>query len=142
VRHLWAADPEEALRQATGDRLFRVLTVAIWILAVISWIALYHRISGETRLGWDLLTPWRAEKLFVHGGKPYSVSAFVYPPSCLVLLVPLAWLDSHQLTIGGLVATALVACASAVIALRAIGVKVSGPIAAATILLLSLAGVP
>ena len=106
---------------------------------MISWVVLYHRISRQSHLGWDLLTPWRAEKLFVHGGRPYSVSAFVYPPSSLVLLVPLAWLDSHQLTIGGLVATAVLACVAGLIALRAIGVKVLGPIAATAILLLSLA---
>jgi arabinofuranan 3-O-arabinosyltransferase len=140
VRQLRAADRAEVVRHESQSRLVRVLTVAVWIGAAISWVALCHKIGRESKLGWDLLTPWRAEKLFVHGGPPYSVSAFVYPPSCLVLLAPLAWLDSHQLTVGGLFATALVACASVLVTARAIGVNLFGPVTAVTVLLLSLAG--
>jgi arabinofuranan 3-O-arabinosyltransferase len=117
-----------------------VATVAVWIGAAVSWFLLYQKTGKYQKLGWDLLTPWRAERLFIHGGAPYSVKAFVYPPSCLMLLAPLDWLNGHELIMGGLAATALVACASVLVTSRAIGVKLFGPVTAVTILVLSFAG--
>jgi arabinofuranan 3-O-arabinosyltransferase len=140
VRQLRALDRAEVVRHQSESRLVRVVTVAVWIGAAISWVLLYQKIGREPKLGWDLLTPWRAERLFIHGGPPYSVSAFVYPPSCLLLLAPLAWLNDHQLIMGGLVATALIACASVLVTARAIGVKLFGPVTAVTVFVLSLVG--
>jgi arabinofuranan 3-O-arabinosyltransferase len=115
-------------------------TVALWIGAAISWVLLYRHVDPEKTLGWDLLTTWRAEKLFAHGGEPYAIKAFVYPPSCLVLLRPLAALDHHQLTVGGLVATAVIAWIAVMVSAVAVGARWWGPTAAATVLLLSLTG--
>jgi arabinofuranan 3-O-arabinosyltransferase len=115
-------------------------TGALWAGAAVSWVLLYRHVVPSKTLGWDLLTTWRAENAFAHGGEPYAVKAFVYPPSCLIVLRPLAELTRHELTVGGLVATAVIACASVMIAAVAIGARWWGPTAAATVLLLSLTG--
>ena len=81
------------------------LTVAAWCLAVYSWVGLYRLTDRGSGLGWDLLTPWRAERIFAHGGAPYAVKPSSIPPSCLLLLRPLGSLTRHQLTVGGLVGT-------------------------------------
>lgn len=121
-------------------RLVVVSTVVVWAGAAVSWVLLYRLIDREKTLGWDLLTTWRAEKAFAHGGEPYAVKAFVYPPSCLIVLRPLAALTQHQLTVGGLVATAVIACVSVMIVAVAIGARWWGPTAAVTILLMSFTG--
>jgi arabinofuranan 3-O-arabinosyltransferase len=115
-------------------------TGILWAGAAVSWVLLYRLVVPQKTLGWDLLTTWRAENSFAHGGEPYAVKAFVYPPSCLIVLRPLAELTKHELTVGGLVATAVIACASVMIAAVAIGARWYGPTAAATVLLLSLTG--
>lgn len=120
--------------------IVRGATVALWLGAAVSWVMLFVSVEPEKRLGWDLLTTWRAERLFAHALQPYSVKAFVYPPSCLIVLRPLAFLDAHQLTVGGLVVTAVVAWVSVVISCVALGIKWYGPTAAATVLVLSLVG--
>jgi arabinofuranan 3-O-arabinosyltransferase len=132
--------PDSGGSRRISYRLAATATSILWAGAAISWVLLYRLIDPEKTLGWDLLTTWRAENAFAHGGEPYAVKAFVYPPSCLVLLRPLAALDHHQLTVGGLVATAVIACASVLVAGVAIGVRWWGPTAATTILLMSLTG--
>jgi arabinofuranan 3-O-arabinosyltransferase len=112
------------------------LTVAAWCLAVYSWVGLYRLTDRGSGLGWDLLTPWRAERIFAHGGAPYAVKSFVYPPSCLLLLRPLGSLTRHQLTVGGLVATLVIAWVSVMLSAHALGKRWWGITAALTIWLL------
>ena len=112
------------------------LTVAAWSLAVFSWVGLYRLTDRGSGLGWDLLTTWRAERIFAHGGAPYAVKAFLYPPSCLLLLRPLGSLTRHQLTVGGLVGTLVIAWVSVMISAHALGKKWWGITAALTIWLL------
>lgn len=141
-------DPDSGGPAGTGrywrpDRhksLVAALTGVLWAGAAVSWVLLYRLIDPEKTLGWDLLTTWRAEIAFAHGGEPYAVKAFVYPPSCLIVLRPLAGLTKHQLTVGGLVATAVIACVSVMITAVAIGARWWGPTAAVTTLLMSLVG--
>jgi arabinofuranan 3-O-arabinosyltransferase len=114
------------------------LNIGLWILAAFSWGQLYYVILREKNLGWDLLTAWRAEKAFAHGQAPYAVKAFVYPPSCLIVLRPLAALNHHQLAVGGLVAVTVLAWVSVMVTTTAIGLKWWGSISAACVLLLSL----
>ncbi len=113
-----------------------VATVAAWCLAAYSWVGLYRLTDGGGGLGWDLLTPWRAEKIFAHGGAPYTVKAFVYPPSCLLLLRPLGALTRHQITVGGLVAVVVLAWVSVMLSAHALGKRWWGITAALTIWLL------
>lgn len=134
------ADDPETASPKIHRRLVVAATGLLWAAAAASWVLLYRRVDGQKTLGWDLLTTWRAEKVFAHGGEPYAVKAFVYPPSCLIVLRPLAALTEHELTIGGLVATAVIACVSVMIVAVAIGARWWGPTAAATILLMSLTG--
>jgi arabinofuranan 3-O-arabinosyltransferase len=124
----------------TRKGAFGVATAVLWAGAATSWVLLYRLLDPQKTLGWDLLTTWRAEKAFAHGGEPYAVKAFVYPPSCLIVLRPLAGLTRHELTVGGLLATAVIACAAVMIAAVAIGARWWGPTAAATVLLLSFTG--
>ena len=115
-------------------------TLAVWVAAGVSWASLWLRNKAETKLGWDLLTSWRAETAFAHGGQPYKVKAFVYPPSSLIVMRPIALLDREQLIVGGLVAVAAITWLSVMIAAEAIGFRWWGPVAAVTVLLLSGAG--
>jgi arabinofuranan 3-O-arabinosyltransferase len=112
------------------------LTLAAWSLAVFSWIGLYRLTDRGSGLGWDLLTTWRAERVFAHGGAPYSVKAFLYPPSCLLLLRPLGSLTRHQLTVGGLAGTLVIAWVSVMLSAHALGKRWWGITAALTIWLL------
>ena len=73
----------------TRKGAFGVATAVLWAGAATSWVLLYRLLDPQKTLGWDLLTTWRAEKAFAHGGEPYAVKAFVYPPSCLIVLRPL-----------------------------------------------------
>jgi arabinofuranan 3-O-arabinosyltransferase len=111
-------------------------TVLAWLLAAWSWVGLYRMTDRGSGLGWDLLTTWRAEKVFAHGGAPYAVKAFLYPPSCLLLLRPLGSLTRHQLTVGGLVVTLVVAWVSVMLGALALGRKWWGLTAAVTVWLL------
>ncbi len=98
-------------------------TLAAWALAVTSWVGLCRATSNGKGLGFDLLITWRALKLFAHGGAPYSIKGFVYPPSCLLLLRPLAALSHHDLVISGLIATALIVWATVPLASATLGLR-------------------
>ncbi len=111
-------------------------TVAAWALAVVSWVGLCRATSNGKGLGFDLLITWRALKLFAHGGAPYSIRGFVYPPSCLLLMRPLASLSHHQLVISGLVATAVIAWATVMLASVTVGRRFWGLTSALTLWLL------
>jgi arabinofuranan 3-O-arabinosyltransferase len=78
--------------------------------------------------------------LFAHGGAPYSVKAYVYPPSCLLILRPLAAFNQNQISTGGLVATTLIALVGVMISAKALGFRWWGPTAAFSTLALSLFG--
>jgi arabinofuranan 3-O-arabinosyltransferase len=123
-----------------SPKTVKVVTILLWVAAAVSWVVLFHIMVREKNLGWDLRTVWRAEVAFAHGGKPYAVKAFVYPPSCLLLMRPLAWLNMHQLDVGGEVVTSLIAIGSVMVSAKAVGVRWFGPTTAATVLLLSLTG--
>jgi arabinofuranan 3-O-arabinosyltransferase len=117
-----------------------VVTAAVWAWALLSWIHLYHQMQGQSKVGWDLRTSWEAERLFVYGGAPYSIKGYVYPPSCLLLLRPIAALTMHQLVIGGLVATEVIATLSVMLIAVAIGARWWGPTAAVSVLLVTFTG--
>jgi arabinofuranan 3-O-arabinosyltransferase len=133
------AMPVEATwrRSERARRAAAAATVACWIAAVASWVPLYIRTLGDKGLAWDLLTTWRAERVFAHGGAPYAVKAFLYPPSSLLLFRPLAALSSHELKVVGLAATVVVAWAAVMLSAEAIGLRWWGITSAVTILLLS-----
>ena len=130
----------QRLRAALPRAAIGIFTGAVWVRAVFSWINLYRRMEPETKLGWDLRPSWLAEKLFVYGGAPYSVKAFVYPPSALLLLRPIAPLTHHQLAVGGLVATEVIGTVCVMLTAAAIGARWWGPTAAVSVLLLTLTG--
>ncbi len=128
------------LRPSAPMAAIGVVTAAVWTWALLSWIQLYHQIHGQTKLGWDLRTSWDAERLFVYGGAPYSIKGFVYPPSCLLVLRPIAGLSLHQLVTGGLVATEVIATLSVMLTAAAIGARWWGPTAAVSVLLVTFTG--
>jgi arabinofuranan 3-O-arabinosyltransferase len=130
----------QRLRPAAPTAAIAAVTAAVWVRAVFSWIDLYRRMDPQTTLGWDLRPTWQAERLFVYGGAPYSVKAFVYPPSCLLVLRPLAALTQHQLVTGGLVATEVIGSVCVLLTAVAIGARWWGPTAAVSVLLLTLTG--
>jgi hypothetical protein len=116
-----------------------VVTIAAWGGVLWKWSRFYFGAVGGRSLGFDLLFAWRAERLFAHGGQPYSIKEFVYPPSSLLLFRPIAGLSQHDLTVGGLVATLLLAGAGVMIAAAALGFRWWGPVAACSLLVLSYA---
>jgi arabinofuranan 3-O-arabinosyltransferase len=121
-------------------RVVVALTAVLWAGAAVSWVQLYWVTDHQALLGRDLLTAWHAELLFAHGAEPYSLTTFVYPPSCVVLLRPLAALTEHQLTLGGLIATTVAAGAAVLIGAVALGWRWWGPTAALTMGVVSLVG--
>jgi arabinofuranan 3-O-arabinosyltransferase len=128
---------ELAANTSVRRAVISVLTIAAWGGVVWTWSRLYFHYVQERSLGFDLLFAWRAERLFAHGGQPYSITAFVYPPSSLLLFRPIAGLSQHELMVGGLVATLLVAGAAVMITAAALGFRWWGPMAAGSLLVLS-----
>lgn len=70
-----------------------VLTVASWIVALLRWSTVYAAARAGHALGSDLRLSWLAEKHFVCGRDPYKVAGFVYPPSHLILALPLEFVS-------------------------------------------------
>jgi arabinofuranan 3-O-arabinosyltransferase len=103
-------------------------TVVMWAASAISWTLTSLRVRNEygSGLGRDLVTVWRAEVVFAHGGQPYSQAAtahrlYLYPPSSLLVLRPLAVLSLHEVTVLGLAVTAGLAWAMVMITSAALG---------------------
>jgi len=117
-----------------------IATVAVWVLAVVSWVGLGLLTSRGEKLGFDSLISWRAEKFFAHGISPYAIKGFVYPPSCALLFRPLAGLSHHQLVMGGIAVVSVLIWATVMLAAVAIGRRWWGLTAGLAILLLSYAG--
>jgi arabinofuranan 3-O-arabinosyltransferase len=69
---------------------------------------------------------WHAEVVFAHGGQPYSQAAtdhrlYLYPPSSLLVLRPVAMLPLHEAQVLGLAATAAMAWAMVMVTSAALG---------------------
>lgn len=135
------------LTDGSGRRTFQfslsrpvsvAVTAVLWIGAAVSWTLLYRDVDAKP--GADLLYAWRAEKLFAAGSAPYAVKGFVYPPSSLLLLRPLAWLSEHQLVVGGLVATMVIAWIAVIVTSSALKLVPWGATSAVTVLLVSFTG--
>jgi len=116
-----------------------VATISFWTAAAVTWSQLCdHVYRTDAGLGWDLVTMWRAEVVFAHGGQPYFRAAtanrlFLYPPSSLLVMRPIAWLSLHEVQLGGLMATAAVTWAAVMISAAAIGRKWWGLTAAVVV---------
>jgi len=100
----------------------------MWAAAAVAWtlttLRLDHRLGSG--LGRDLGTVWYAERVFAHGGQPYSQAAthhrlYLYPPSSLLVLRPTALLSLHAALVLGLVATAALAWATVMVTSAAFG---------------------
>ena len=111
-------------------------TIGFWVAAAVAWVPVYRHTLRFNGLAWDLLTTWRAERLFAHGGAPYAIKAFVYPPSALLVLRPIAALSAHDLKVVGLAVTAAAAWGAVMLSASAIGLRWWGLTSAVTIFLL------
>ena len=95
--------------------------------SAVTWTLECLRIHRtDSGLGWDLVTSWRAEQAFVHGSQPYSLAdthhrLFLYPPSSLILMRPIALFSLHGVAVWGLVATAVMTWAAVMISAAALG---------------------
>jgi arabinofuranan 3-O-arabinosyltransferase len=123
-----------------GKIALAAATIAAWAGALWSWALLYVNHLHGRGLGYDLLFAWRAEKLWAAGGQPYSIAAFVYPPSSLMLFRPLGFLSHRGLQVGGLVATIVLIWLGVMISAAALGRRWWGLTAAVATLVLSLTG--
>ncbi|HXY44356.1 MAG TPA: glycosyltransferase family 87 protein [Acidimicrobiales bacterium] len=125
---------------ATASVVATVATVVAWGAAALTWtLQCLHDSRGGPNLGWDLVTCWRAERVFARGGQPYSLAAtghrlFLYPPSALLVLRPLAELSLHDVQLLGLAATAALMWAAVMISAAVLGRRWWG-LAAALVLL-------
>lgn len=112
--HRFSASPAHAGVAVTA-------TLALWIASGVTWSLACLRLARTgTTLGWDLVTSYRAERVFARGGQPYSIAAtdhrlYLYPPSALLVLRPLALLSLHQVQLVGLAATAVMTWAAVMI---------------------------
>jgi arabinofuranan 3-O-arabinosyltransferase len=102
-------------------------TILLWAAAAHTWTLTLLRIDRRVpALGWDLVTVWRAESVFAHGGQPYNRVAtagrlYLYPPSSLLVLRPVAALSLREAQVLGLVATAALAWAVVMVTSAALG---------------------
>jgi arabinofuranan 3-O-arabinosyltransferase len=102
-------------------------TIVFWAASALTWGLLLLRIDRtDSELGWDLVTVWRAEGVFAHGGQPYNRAAtagrlYLYPPSSLLVLRPLAVLSLHEVAVLGLISTAALAWGTVVVTSAALG---------------------
>src|SRR5208282_5351463 len=125
-----------------GMGLSVATTVVVWAAAAVAWtLQCLHFDRGGPKLGWDLVTCWRAERVFAHGGQPYSLAAtgdrlFLYPPSALLVLRPLAALSLRELQVLGLLATAGLMWAAVMISAAVLGRRWWGLTAAVVVLAL------
>jgi hypothetical protein len=85
------------------SRLTLAATVFFWMASALSWTLSCLRVDHRfgSGMGRDLVTVWRAERVFAHGGQPYSLVAtghrvYLYPPSSLLVLRPVALLSVHE----------------------------------------------
>lgn len=121
------------------------VTVLTWLVAIGEWswqcvridrldmATPYDRVNGI--LGRDLVTCWRAARVFAAGGQPYSLAAtgnrlFEYPPSALLFFRPIASLSQHQVGVLGLVGAAVLMWATVMCAAAALGRRWCGLTAA------------
>ncbi len=120
-------------------------TVALWIASGVTWSLVCLRLARSgTDLGWDLVTSYRAERVFARGGQPYSIAAtdhrlYLYPPSALLVLRPLALLSLHQVQLIGLAATAVMTWAAVMLSAAVLGKRWWGFTAAAVVFALRFA---
>jgi arabinofuranan 3-O-arabinosyltransferase len=118
------------------------VTAALWLAAAVSWSLLCFHVSRPSpNLGWDLVTSWRATVVFARGGEPYLRAKtdgrlFLYPPSSLLLMRPIAWFSLRQIQLIGLVVTAVGAWVSVMASVALVGRRWYGPTAAALVWIL------
>lgn len=123
-------------------RLTVAATVATWAAAAVLWtLTCLHLDRTDQGLGWDMTTVWRAERVFAHGGQPYSRAAtdhrlFLYPPSSLLLLRPVALVSIRVAQVGGLVLTAVLICIAVMLSAHLLGRRWWGLTAAVAVLAL------
>jgi arabinofuranan 3-O-arabinosyltransferase len=141
LREQW----DRLLGAPTRTKVSLVVTVGFWVASAIVWALLCTHVSHTgANLGWDLVTSWRATVVFVHGGPPYTPSAiggrgFVYPPSSLLLMSPIAALSLRQIQLLGLVVTAVTAWVAVMISAAAAGRRWWGLTAAVSVFALRFA---
>jgi arabinofuranan 3-O-arabinosyltransferase len=118
-------------------------TAAVWIAAAAAWTTLCLRVSryNPASLGWDFVTSWHAAAAFAHGGQPYTRSQtagrlFLYPPSSLLLMRPIAAFSLHQLQMFGLAVSAIIAWGATMASVGLVGRRWYGPTAALAVLIL------
>lgn len=87
--------------------LFAVLIAVVW-----------HQNEAK-----DLFPVWRAVSTFLHGGRPYAVDLFVYPPSALLIFAPLGAVGFDAARAVFLAVDALATAAAAMMVLRLLGVS-------------------
>jgi arabinofuranan 3-O-arabinosyltransferase len=103
------------------------LTAAIWVLAVAS---LGFRVRRDlTRAGVfdDLLPVWTGVRNFLHHQPVYPLHAdlqnYLYPPSSLVLLSPIGFINYGQLKVAFLLLQVVTLFLAAALSLRLVGIR-------------------
>lgn len=135
----------ERLASAQQSRSMRfvllLLAIFVWWHAYLRWTAIGQQLQSSVSLGFDLHYTWLAEQAFVHGGNPYAIAGFFYPPSHLLLALPLAHASFHTIQQSFLVVTILSMVATVVVSAWTIGRRPWGLTSAAATLALSYSGV-
>jgi arabinofuranan 3-O-arabinosyltransferase len=124
----------------------RAVTTALWTLAILSLVyTLGRAVSHDTYQGYDIVPVWKSVHAFVDGGVIYPPHRadqfypdFVYPPSALVLLLPLGLVGLSVAKAAVLVIDVASILIAAVLCLRLFGLRWRGWAGAATLLGLSL----
>jgi AhpD family alkylhydroperoxidase len=93
----------------------------LWAVCALGFAALLA-IVWHRNEAFDLYPVWRATSAFLHGGHPYRVPLYVYPPSALVIFAPLGAFGWEAARAVFLAVDTVALAIGAVIALRLAGV--------------------
>jgi arabinofuranan 3-O-arabinosyltransferase len=117
------------------------LTGVVWWRAYDSWHSVYLWASGSAPTGYDLRYFWLAERAFIAHHSPYTIPGYgaaPYPPSVMILLLPLAGFRNFaNATHYGLYAVLFAMIATVVISAKIIGRRAWGLTAAVGVVLLA-----
>ncbi len=116
-----------------------VLAAWMWWRAVEHWRSLYGFALRQRPLGFDVRPIWLAEHAWLAGRSPYHVFNFVYPPSHLIVMLPLAAFSEKTVEHYADVAVVIALAAAVMMSAKLIGRRYWGLTAAIGFFVLSAA---
>jgi arabinofuranan 3-O-arabinosyltransferase len=115
------------------------LAMWIWWRALEHWRSLYGFALRQRPLGFDIKPVWLAEHAWLSGRSPYHVFNFLYPPSHLMVMLPLAAFSEKTVEHYADVAVVIALAAAVMMSAKLIGRRYWGLTAAIGFFVISVA---